>query len=142
MFGGRRKVCDLARVSPSFTGCMATRYDLDDITRRAEEAHQQRLAALRDTVTAADAVADAEAQLQQLRSDLDTAVALAVDAGWNESELASFGLPTASPKPAKKRTSTTRRRNSSGSAATTPAREISRAEDADTSDQAADQAAA
>jgi len=121
---------------------MATRYDLDDITRRAEEAHQQRLAALRDTVTAADAVADAEAQLQQLRSDLDTAVALAVDAGWNESELASFGLPTASPKPAKKRTSTTRRRNSSGSAATTQAREISRAEDTDTSDPEADQAAA
>jgi len=121
---------------------MATRYDLDDITRRAEEAHQQRLAALRDTVTAADAVADAEAQLQQLRSDLDTAVALAVDAGWNESELASFGLPTATPKPSKKRTSTTRRRNPSGSAATAPAREISRAEDADTSDQAADQAAA
>lgn len=120
---------------------MATRYDLDDITRRAEEAHQQRLAALRDTVTAADAVADAEAQLVQLRSDLDTAVALAVDAGWNESELASFGLPTAAPKPTKKRTSTTRRRNSSGSAATTPAREISRAE-AGTSDPEADQAAA
>ncbi len=113
-------MCDLARASPSFTGCMATRYDLDDITRRAEEAHQQRLAALRDTVTAADAVADAEAQLQQLRADLDTAVALAVDAGWNEAELASFGLPAASAKPAKRRSTGggTRRRNSGRSSAT------------------------
>jgi hypothetical protein len=99
---------------------MATRYDLDDITRRAEEAHQQRLAALRDTVTAADAVADAEAQLQQLRTDLDTAVAFAVDAGWNEAELASFGLPATSAKPAKRRStgSGTRRRNSGRSSAT------------------------
>lgn len=93
---------------------MATRYDLDDITRRAEEAHQQRLAALRDTVTAADAVADAEARLQQLRANLDAAVALAVDAGWNESELASFGLPTTAAKPTKRRTGGgTRRRGTS-----------------------------
>lgn len=113
------KVCDLARARAFFTGCMATRYDLDDITRRAEEAHQQRLAALRETVTAADAVADAEAQLQQLRDELNTAVALAVDAGWNEAELATFGLPTSAAKPAKRRTtgSGTRRRNSGRTAA-------------------------
>jgi hypothetical protein len=121
---------------------MATRYDLDEITRRAEEAHQQRLAALRDTVTAADAVADAEAQLVQLRSDLDTAVALAVDAGWNQTELASFGLPTASQKPAKKRTTNNRRRNSSTGAATSPARDASRADTVSASESSEHQAAA
>jgi hypothetical protein len=121
---------------------MATRYDLDEITRRAEEAHQQRLAALRDTVAAADAVADAEAQLVHLRSDLDTAVALAVDAGWNQAELASFGLPTASQKLAKKRTTNNRRRNSSSGAATSPARDASRADTVSAPESSEHQAAA
>lgn len=76
---------------------MSTTLNLEEITRLANEAHQRRLDTLRDLVAHHDAVLAAEEQLRSARSDADTALAIATDAGWSDTELAEFGLTVAPP---------------------------------------------